>query len=74
MASAEEISRHTNIDCVMWLIVVTLTRIYSAKEESCTKRNKKVEYGQRVKIIYSVAGPLCIRGNTIIHHNKNLVK
>ena len=51
MASAEEISRQANIDYVMWLSVVTLTRIYSAKEESCTKRNTKVEYGQRVKII-----------------------
>lgn len=47
MALAEEISKQSGIDSVMWLLVVSLMKIYNEREQAEQGKIQKVQFKEK---------------------------
>lgn len=47
MALAEEISRQSNIDSVLWLLVITFMQIYNEKEQAEQRKTQNLQFEEK---------------------------
>lgn len=70
MKFAKKISRQTNIDCILWLLVIALMKTYNEKEQAGQRKIQNVQFIKRLKKSMMLSG---IKGVAISVQDLSLI-